>query len=164
MTKSLVNHLYLKLRLHSFKMEECTTIEDHLDEFNKIILDLENIDVTVEEEDQTIILLNLFDKSYINFVDTLMFSHETLSVEEVQSALNSKELMKQLENKNGSKGEGFTVRGGSKPKDTKNKKKSWSKSRKHKCFICHKEGTLRRIFRKERRKKTTSKLLRVRQI
>ena len=39
-------------------MEDGTTIEDHFDEFNKIIWELENIDVKVEEEDQAIILLN----------------------------------------------------------------------------------------------------------
>ena len=64
-------------------MEEGTIIEDHLDEFNKIILDLQNIDVKVEEEDQAIILLNLLGKSYSNFVDIMVFSHETLYVKEV---------------------------------------------------------------------------------
>ena len=59
-------------------MEEGTTTEDHLDEFNKTILDLENIDVKVKEEDQAIILLNSLDKSYSYFVDTMMFNHETL--------------------------------------------------------------------------------------
>ena len=139
-------------------MEEGTTIEDHLDEFNKIILDLENIDVKVEEEDQAIILLNSLDKSYSNFVDTMMFSHETLSVEEVQSTLNSKELKKQFECKNGSNSEGLTVWGGSETRNTKNKKKSLSKSKNHKCFICHKEGHFKKDFfgKKEERKQQAS--------
>ena len=81
MMKSLVNRLYLKQWLYAFKMEEGTIIEDHLDELTKTILDLENIDVKVEEEDQTFILLKLLDKSYSNFVVTMMFSHETLSCE-----------------------------------------------------------------------------------
>ena len=75
MTKSLVNRLYLKQWLYA--LEEGTTIKDHLNEVNKIILDLENIDVKMEEEDQAIILLNSLDKSYSNFVDTMMFSRET---------------------------------------------------------------------------------------
>ena len=121
MTKSLVNCLYLKQRLYAFKMEEGITIEDHFDEFNKIILYLENIDIKVEEEDQAIILLNSLDKSYSNFVDTMMFSHGTLSMEEVQSTLNSKELKKRSENKNGSNSEGLIIRGRFKTRDTKNK-------------------------------------------
>ena len=148
--------MYLKQRLFAFKMEKGTTIEDHLDEFNKIILDLENINVKVEEEDQAIILLNSLDKSYSNFVDTMMLSHETLSVEEVQSTLNSKELKKQSKNQNESNGEGFIIKGRFETRDTKNKKKSWSKSTRR--------GTLRGILRKERRKKIISKLIRVRQI
>ena len=81
MMKSLLNHLYLKQRLYALKIEEGTTIEDHLDEFNKIILDLESVDVKMEEEDQAIILLNSLDKSYSYFFDTMIFSHKTLSME-----------------------------------------------------------------------------------
>lgn len=45
-TKSLVNHLYLKQSFHSFKMQEDITVESHLDVFNKLNLDLENIKLT----------------------------------------------------------------------------------------------------------------------
>ena len=48
MMKSLVKCLYLKQKLYAFRMEDSTTIEDHFDEFNNIILDFENIDVKEE--------------------------------------------------------------------------------------------------------------------
>ena len=63
----------------------------------------------MEEEDQAIILLNSLYKSYSKFVDTMMFSYETLSMEEIKSALNPKESKKQSENKNGRNSEGLTV-------------------------------------------------------
>ena len=109
---------------YAFKIEKGTIIKDHLDEFNKIILALENMDVKVEEKDQASIHLNFLWKSYSNFIDTMIFSHEILSMEKVQSALNSKELKKWLKNKNGTNGEGLIVRGRSKTRDTKNNNKS----------------------------------------
>lgn len=47
MTKSLVNCFYLEQSLYSFKIEECLTIESELDIFNILILDLENIKMTL---------------------------------------------------------------------------------------------------------------------
>lgn len=43
MTKSLANRLFLKQKLYTFKMPTGKELEDHLDGFNKVILDLENI-------------------------------------------------------------------------------------------------------------------------
>lgn len=40
MTKSLVNRLYLKQKWYTFKMQSGKSMEDHMNEFNKII-DLE---------------------------------------------------------------------------------------------------------------------------
>nr|KYP54750.1 Retrovirus-related Pol polyprotein from transposon TNT 1-94 [Cajanus cajan] len=51
MTKSLVNRLYLKQDLYSFKMNKDKLVGEQLDQFNKFILDLENIDVTIDDED-----------------------------------------------------------------------------------------------------------------
>lgn len=42
MTKSLVNRIYLKHALYSFKMIEDKVLAEQLDMFNKLILDLEN--------------------------------------------------------------------------------------------------------------------------
>ena len=56
-TKSLTNKLYLKQRLFTLRMKEGTPIKDHLDELNKILMDLKNIDVRIDEKDQALILL-----------------------------------------------------------------------------------------------------------
>jgi hypothetical protein len=51
MKKSLTNHLFLKQRLYIQKMQKGMLLCDHLDEFNKILIDLKNIDIQVDDED-----------------------------------------------------------------------------------------------------------------
>ena len=51
MTKSLTNHLYMRQRLYTIRMKESTPVSDHLDEFNRIVIDLKNIECKVEDED-----------------------------------------------------------------------------------------------------------------
>lgn len=50
MTKSLVNCLHQKQALYSFKTNEDTVSDEKLDIFNKLILDLENIEVKIDDE------------------------------------------------------------------------------------------------------------------
>lgn len=57
MTKSSVNRLYLKQALYSLKMGENKVLVWQLDIFNKLILNLENIKVKIDDEDQTLLLL-----------------------------------------------------------------------------------------------------------
>ena len=68
-----------------------------LDDFNRIMLDLTNIGVKIEEEDQAIILLSSLPKPYEHFVNTLLYGKQTLTMSEVKAALNSKELQKKGE-------------------------------------------------------------------
>jgi len=49
MTKSLAHRQFLKQQLYSFKMVESKAIMEQLTEFNKIIGDLENIEVHLED-------------------------------------------------------------------------------------------------------------------
>jgi len=49
MTKSLANKLRLKERLYTIRMVEGTPIQSHLNEFNSILLDLENIDIKIDD-------------------------------------------------------------------------------------------------------------------
>ncbi|KAL6538567.1 hypothetical protein OROGR_012555 [Orobanche gracilis] len=46
-TKNLANKLRLKERLYTIRMVEGTPIRSHLDEFNSIIMELENLDIEI---------------------------------------------------------------------------------------------------------------------
>ncbi|GJR41830.1 zinc finger, CCHC-type containing protein [Tanacetum coccineum] len=149
MTKSLANRLYLKKKLYTYYMSPGTKLGDHIDEFNKLILDLENIDIEIEDEDQALMLLTSLPSSYENFVETLLYGRESLTMEDVLATLNSRELKKRTEGTKEESGDGLYVRESS---DHSGKAhsggSSWFKSRggtsKLKCFICHSEGHLKR--------------------
>ncbi|GJW86966.1 hypothetical protein Tco_0162306 [Tanacetum coccineum] len=60
-----------------------TKLGDHIDEFNKLILDLANINIEIEDEDQTLMLLTSLSSSYENFVETLFYRRESLTMKDV---------------------------------------------------------------------------------
>uniref|UniRef100_A0A803Q0E8 Integrase catalytic domain-containing protein n=1 Tax=Cannabis sativa TaxID=3483 RepID=A0A803Q0E8_CANSA len=62
MKKLLATKLYLKKRLYTLKMDETRELRKHLNDFNKIILDLNNLGVKIDDEDQAIILLSYLPK------------------------------------------------------------------------------------------------------
>nr|CAN69096.1 hypothetical protein VITISV_025437 [Vitis vinifera] len=82
MTKSLANRLHKKIKLYTFKMTTGMSIEEHLDHFNKIILDLENIDITILDEDKAILLLTSLDASYTNMKEAIMYGRDSLTFDE----------------------------------------------------------------------------------
>ncbi|KAH9751315.1 hypothetical protein KPL71_014247 [Citrus sinensis] len=105
MKKSLANRLYIKKRMLTLKMPEGSSLDEHLDEFNKVCDILETIDASLSDEDKALLLISFFPKSYEHFVDALMYGRQTLSLDEVKSALSTKELQgKQESLGNGSEG------------------------------------------------------------
>ncbi|KAK0599638.1 hypothetical protein LWI29_007194 [Acer saccharum] len=155
MTKSLSSRLYLKGRFFTFKMQDGKNLQDHIDEFNKLCLDLENIQIEYEDEDKALVLLHSLPKSYENFVDILKHGRETLSLEDVISALNSKDFQRKCEMKEQS-GESLIVRGRTDKRDQKSRGKSRSKSRgghkkSIKCYYCHEEGHIRKFCTKRKK-------------
>ncbi|GJX67378.1 hypothetical protein Tco_0303105 [Tanacetum coccineum] len=109
MTKSLANKLYLKKKLFTFYMDSGKKLSEHVDEFNKLIGDLANIGVDIDDEDQALMLLTSLPSSYDNFVETLLYGRESLTLEDVLSSLNSRELKKRTDAKDD--GDGLYVRG-----------------------------------------------------
>ncbi|KAJ8637632.1 hypothetical protein MRB53_011899 [Persea americana] len=72
MTKSLENRIYLKKKLFHFECHQGVSITEHLNGFNKIIPDLMNIDVKINDENKALLLLNSIPNSYNHFTHTLI--------------------------------------------------------------------------------------------
>lgn len=73
MTKSFTNRLFMKQKLYAYKITEDRSMEDQIDEFNKALDDLENLDVKLEDEDKAILLLNALPKSYDHLKDAMLY-------------------------------------------------------------------------------------------
>ncbi|KAK2447548.1 secreted RxLR effector protein [Trifolium repens] len=150
MTKSLAHKQLLKQQLYFFRMVENKPVMEQLAEFNKIIDDLANIDVNLEDEDKAFHLLCAFPKSLENLKDALLYGKEgTITLEEVQAALRTKELTRFRDLKVDDSGEGLNISRGRSENHGKGKgKKHRSKSRprgngdttKFKCYHCHTPG------------------------
>ncbi|KAH9655442.1 hypothetical protein KPL70_022326 [Citrus sinensis] len=139
MKKSLANRLYIKKRMFTLKMLEGSSLDEHLDEFNKVCDTLETIDAALEDEDKVLLLISSLPKSYEHFIDALMYGRQTLSLDEVKSALSTKELQGKQESLGNGSGEGLTVK--AKPEWKKKKQgKNKEKQKNLRCFLCHKEG------------------------
>ena len=146
MTKSLTNKLLLKQRLFSLRMQEGTPLRDHLDQLNTILLELRNIDVVVDDEDAALILLVSLPLSFENFVQSFIVGKDTVSLEDVRSALHSRELRHRATSSNvDNQATGLVVSGGKgfeKSGNKKQKKKSFVKGPKpgDVCNYCKEKG------------------------
>ena len=92
MTKSFSSRLYLKAKFFAFKMNERQKLQKHIDDFNKLCLDLGNIKVKYDNKDNALVLFHSLPRSYETFVDILKHGRDILSLDDVIGALNSKEL------------------------------------------------------------------------
>ncbi|KAK2444748.1 alpha carbonic anhydrase [Trifolium repens] len=143
MTKSVAHKQFLKQKLYFYRMVESKSITEQLAEFNKIIDDLANIDVNLEDEDKALHLLCTLPKSYESFKDTVLYGKETaVTLEEVQSALWTKELTKFKDLKVEDGANALNVSGG---KGGSRCKKARAKGGdKWSCFHCQKKGHFKR--------------------
>src|ERR1043165_1392335 len=153
MTKDLTNKLHLKQKLYLHKLSEGGNVLSHISEFKEIITDLAAMEVKYEEEDLGLMLLCSLPSSYTNFRDTILYSRDTLTFNEVYEALHSKKKMKLMVSGDGSSSsqtEGLSVRGRTNVKGSSNGNKgkskngyrgrSQSRGKKKYCRYCKKEG------------------------
>ncbi|KAH9782240.1 hypothetical protein KPL71_008811 [Citrus sinensis] len=159
MTKSLANRLYIKKKMFSLRMIEGASLDEHIDEFNKVCNELKTIDEGLSDDSKALLLISSLPKSYEHFVDALLYGRQSLSLEEVKSALGTKKLKDKQDNSESESSEGLMVRGRSEKREYKGKKQGRSKSKqKHlKCFHCHKEGHFKRDCPERKTKEKESK-------
>ncbi|KAH9648891.1 hypothetical protein KPL70_025781 [Citrus sinensis] len=140
MKKSLANRLYIKKRMFTLKMTEGSSLDKHIDEFNQVCDTLATIDEALDDEGKALLLVSSLPGSYKNFVDALMYGRQALSLDEVKSALNTKELQEKRQNLDQETGEGLTAKGQHYKNQKKKQGKAKDKNKTLKCFQCHKEG------------------------
>jgi len=88
-----IDLLHLKIRFYRFQLKKGISIGEHMNDYTKLLADLANMDVVIEEEDKVLILLSsLPDEDYETFVLTLINDKQSLGYHEVSSALVNYEL------------------------------------------------------------------------
>ena len=60
-------------------MKEKTSVLEHLNFYNKIICELLSVDMKIDEEDKTLILLSSLSESYDHIVTTMLYSKKLSS-------------------------------------------------------------------------------------
>lgn len=92
-TKSLSNKFYLKKQVYIKRMGENDSLHDHLNKFNRAVTDLLSVEVEIDEEDKTLLIIGSLNKSYDNLGKTLLYSKDSIDYDDVVVALLLDDLM-----------------------------------------------------------------------
>ncbi|GFZ18499.1 hypothetical protein Acr_27g0002380 [Actinidia rufa] len=166
-SKSLINQLYLKKQPHALHMMEGANFMEHLNEFKRLLIELEVIGVKVEEENKAVIMLVSLSPTYEHLSTTLMYRKDTLRIDETVATLLSHKSMRKKETENYSKeramiaADGGHVRGQTTERRDGSKLRGRSQLRgcpqsidyKKKCYYCDKEGHIIKFCPKLKAKK-----------
>ena len=151
MTKSVENRLYLKKKLFRFQFKQGTSMHEHLNAFNKILADLQNLDVEIDDEDKALLLLNSLPNTYEHLTTTLLYGKDEIKFNDVSNALMNNEVRKKDQDAHReSSSNALTARGRTSTRKSGGRWKSRSKSRgksserrqlaKDECAYCHQKG------------------------
>ncbi|CAL8996546.1 unnamed protein product [Prunus brigantina] len=110
MTKSAENRLFLKKRLFRFQYRSGISMHEHLNDYNKILADLANLDVQILDEDKALCLLNSLPDDYDHLTTTLLYGKSEVKLDEVSAALVNHECRKKEQKTQNSQTEALVAR------------------------------------------------------
>ncbi|CAL8989939.1 unnamed protein product, partial [Prunus brigantina] len=110
MTKSAENRLFLKKRLFRFQYRSGISMHEHLNDYNKILADLANLDVQIPDEDKALCLLNSLPDDYDHLTTTLLYGKSEVKLDEVSAALVNHECRKKEQKTQNSQTEALVAR------------------------------------------------------
>lgn len=126
--RSVTTRMLLQRRLYTFKMGSGTSLQGHLDAFNKLVMDLQIAGIKREEETIACALLFSLNSGYRDIENSMMYSKEPIKIEQVRQALNSSDVRRHIEEDRDDQASGLFVRG-----RTSQQGKSKSKHRSKSC-------------------------------
>ena len=91
MTTSISKIAFLKEKLFSFKMLSNKSVNENFDDFQKLIVELENSKEEISSENQTILLLNSIPESFSNVKDALKYDRQSIEPDDIINALKMRE-------------------------------------------------------------------------
>ena len=87
LTKRIESRLQLKHKLYGFQLKKRISIDEHMNIYTKLLTDLINMDVKIEEDKALILLNSLPEEEYETFILTLINGKQTLNYSDVSAAL-----------------------------------------------------------------------------
>lgn len=109
--KSLANRLYIKKRMFTLKMAEGLSLDQHIDKFNQVYGTLAIIHEPLNNIRKALLLISSLPESYKNFVDTLMYGRQILTLDEVKYALNTRQLSEKQRSLDNASNKGLKIHG-----------------------------------------------------
>jgi len=86
--ENIESRLQLKSKLYHFQMQRGCSINEHINSYTKVLTDLVNVDVEIDEKDKAVILLNSLPREeYETFTLTLINGRKSLNYSGVSVAL-----------------------------------------------------------------------------
>ena len=105
-------------------------MNEHLNSFNKILANLQNLDVEINDEDKALLFLNSLSDTYENLNTTLLYGKDEIKFNDVYNSLMNNEVWKKDQDSHRySTSEVFTTRGRSNTQKCGERGKSHLKSK-----------------------------------
>ena len=124
-------------------------MSEHLNDYNKILDDLQNLEVEIKDEDKALLLLNSLPDTYDYLITTLLYRKNEIKFNDVSNALTNNEYRKKDKQAYmDTSSEALTVKGRFEHKKSGRRGRSHSKSKrstkrkfgKDECVFCRNKG------------------------